>query len=103
MVWDKLTMCGGEWLGFPGPRDWSPALKRGMEELKEYLAIVPEDMRVSLEDVRKSDWQEIISIVEQGFAFIIKIGPENYHAVYVTPKGKIRMDQVVRKAIEGQS
>lgn len=93
MVWDRLLFRSGGRI--PGPRDWSPGLEKGKEELKKCLAIVPPEFLVAIEDVRKANWPEVTALVEDGMAFILKIG-ETYHAVYVDPMGKIRMDPTVR-------
>ena len=71
------------------PRDWSPRMDQWKANLQDYLARVPEEMRVPIEEVRNSGWLGVIWAVENGLAFIIRIG-FCYHCYYIDPvKGQI--------------
>lgn len=102
MPFGSIHTGGGAWKGFPGPRDWSPAIEKAKEELKLLQTVVPEGMKVSLKDIQESEFPEIVRLVENGFAFIIKIGI-SYHAVYVSPNGKIHMDLTVQQNLRSGS
>lgn len=94
MAFDKLSMAMGKFEGFPGPRDWSPALEAGKRRLKALQTLVPEGFLVPLSEVRESGFGEIAAMGELGFAFVLRIGKE-VHAVYLCPKGRLHMDLTV--------
>jgi hypothetical protein len=94
----SLWMSHADFRGYPGPRDWSPAIAEAKEELKAFQTVIPEEMRVPLEQVQQCEFQKITAMVEQGLAFVIRIGI-SYHAVFVSTSGKIHMDGIVKKQL----
>lgn len=94
MAFNGLMMTGGHQEGFPGPRDWSPAMEASKRRLKALQTLVPEGFLVPLLEVQESGFGEIAALVELGFAFLIRLGNE-VHLVYVSSMGRLHMDLTV--------
>jgi hypothetical protein len=99
MAFKELTIAGGKFEGFPGPRDWSPELERAKGRLKALQTLVPEGFLVPMQEVREGGFHEITAMVEEGYAFVIKLmgSPPSYHAVYISPNARIHMDRTVQQ------
>lgn len=79
-----------------GPRDWSPAINRAKKKLQSYKDSVPSGMLLSMSEVEESGFLCLAQTVKDGGAFAVRI--ENVlHLVFVTPAGKIWMDEPVQR------
>ncbi len=105
MAFNRLIVAGGKFEGFPGPRDWSPELERIKGRLKALQTLVPEGFLVPMQEVREAQFREITAMVEEGYAFVIKLpggdfpfpGQPSYHAVYISPNARLHMDLTVQQ------
>jgi len=99
MTWDKLILCSGGG-ALPEPRDWSPRMDQWKARLQVFQSMVPESMLVSIEEVREANWPHVTWMVENGFAFILRIGI-SYHCIYVDMEGKVRIHNTVKAYFRG--
>jgi hypothetical protein len=95
MAFSKITIAGGKFEGFPGPRDWSPAMERAKGRLKALQTLVPEGFFVPLSEVQEAGFHDIAAMMEEGYAFVFKLGMA-CRAVYVSPNARIHMDLTVQ-------
>lgn len=97
LLWCSLWRMN--WKDLPGPRDWSPRVKRGKESLAAYWSCVPQHMLMSIEQVKKSRSDRLIDLVESGMGFVVNIR-NSLEVVYISLKGHIEMSQSMRDAFD---
>lgn len=95
MSWNNIRVEKPYWLHTLGPRDWSPAIKKGLDYLLQLRALVPKKRLVTAKFLHRSGWNQVIDMIESGFGFVIRIGKE-YHLTYVSPTGHVHMTPAVR-------
>lgn len=93
-----VLMSGGNATVFLTPRDWSPRIDLMKWVLKETKTEVPALFLAGVKELRKAGYQEIASLVQQGFGFVMKIYGE-YHLVSIKSDGNIQMSPRAKEAL----
>ena len=95
----RLVLMGsGKATVFLTPRDWSPRIELMKWVLRETKREVPKLFLAGVKELNKTGYQDIASLVQQGFGFVMKIYGE-YHLVSVQSDGKIQMSPRAKEAL----
>lgn len=82
-----------------GPRDWSPKIKKALQNLKAKEALVPQENLLTKEEAALCP-PLIGDAVLEGTAFVIKIR-NTHEVIFVGPQGHIRMSGWLIPVFEG--
>lgn len=94
----KLVLMSTPGTIFLGPRDWSPKIQLMKWVLRETKREVPKLFLAEVKELKKAGYQDIASLVQQGFGFVMKIYRE-YHLVCISSEAKILLSPRAKEAL----